>query len=92
MPQRVRKKAKRAAPAGRAVRPARKSQTAPDGDARLRAVIRECDQLKNELARARARIAALEAQGAALEAQRVQVVNRIDWIIDSLHNVLEGEA
>ncbi len=38
--------------------------------------------LEIELERARARIRELEAS-------RVEAVNRIDWVIDSLHNVVE---
>ncbi len=45
---------------------------------------RERDILKAELETARAEIAALQQQ-------RDQIVNRIDWIIDSLHTLLEDE-
>lgn len=45
---------------------------------------RERDRLKAELAAAHARIAELEAQ-------RDQIANRIDWIIDSLSSLLEEE-
>lgn len=51
--------------------------------ARLAQIERERDELKTRLAAAEARIAELEHQ-------RVDVVNRIDWIIDSLQNVLEA--
>jgi chromosome segregation ATPase len=50
--------------------------------ARLAQIERERDELK-------ARLVAAEARIAELEHQRVEVVNRIDWIIDSLQNVLE---
>ena len=42
----------------------------------------ERDQLKADLALARKRIAELEAQRAAL-------ADRIDWVIDSLHSLLD---
>ena len=49
---------------------------------RDRSLQEECEQLRAELAKARGRIAELEAQ-------RETVVNRIDWVIDSLHTLLE---
>lgn len=51
---------------------------------RATALERERDQLKAELAAARAEIARLEGQ-------RKDVANRIDWLIDSLHNIVEGD-
>ncbi len=45
----------------------------------------ERDRLKAELAAAKERIARLEES-------RAQVVNRIDWVIDSLHTLIEDEA
>ena len=51
----------------------------------LEALERERDQLKAQLADAQARIARLEQA-------RDEAVNRIDWAIDSLHNVLESDA
>lgn len=45
----------------------------------------ERDQLKAELEAARRRIAELEAA-------RAQVLDRIDWAIDSLHNVIESDT
>lgn len=50
--------------------------------AALRAVEAERDALRAELEVARARIAELERA-------REQVLNRIDWVIDSLHNLIE---
>jgi sugar-specific transcriptional regulator TrmB len=44
----------------------------------------ERDRLEQELTKAQARIRALEED-------RDQVVNRIDWVIDSLRNLLENE-
>jgi hypothetical protein len=35
---------------------------------------------------------AAEARIAALEQERLDILNRIDWVIDSLHNVLEGRS
>jgi hypothetical protein len=39
-----------------------------------------------------AALAAAEARIAVLERERVDILNRIDWVIDSLHNVLEGRS
>jgi hypothetical protein len=38
------------------------------------------------------RLAAAEARIERLESQRLDVLNRIDWAIDSIHNVLERET
>jgi hypothetical protein len=46
---------------------------------------RERDALKGELAAAEARIAALEQQ-------RTELLNRIDWALDSLHSLLERQG
>jgi predicted RNase H-like nuclease (RuvC/YqgF family) len=54
-------------------------------EARAKALERERDGLKAELERARARIAVLEERGS-------QVANRIDWVIDSLHNLAGKNA
>ena len=52
---------------------------------RVKALERERDRLKTQLAEAETRIARLEES-------RAEAVNRIDWVIDSLHNVLENGA
>jgi uncharacterized coiled-coil DUF342 family protein len=49
-------------------------------EARAKALERERDGLKAELEAARARIALLEESGS-------QVVNRINWVINSLNNL-----
>lgn len=53
----------------------------------------------DDVARLSARVVELERDLAAarqqisdLEALREQALNRIDWAIDSLHNVLDGEG
>lgn len=51
-------------------------------EARAKALERERDGLKAELEAARAQIAVLEES-------RSQVVNRIDWVIDSLQTLAE---
>ena len=43
---------------------------------------RECEQLKAELAEVRARVAELEKA-------RTDAMDRIDWAIDSLHNLIQ---
>ncbi len=55
------------------------------GKALVEALERERDELKSQLAAARASIIKLEQA-------RDEAVNRIDWAIDSLHNLLESEA
>ena len=49
------------------------------------ALERERDQLK-------AKLVAAEAAIAKLQQARDEAVNRIDWAIDSLHNLLESDA
>ncbi len=88
MAQRVSQKGKRQAPpprqrTGRAARRSRpKTQT---GRRAWRRPSSERDQLKAQLAEAQAMIAKLEQA-------RDEAVSRIDWAIDSLHNVLESDA
>lgn len=81
MAQREREKAKRGA-----ARPAETTASTSDVvqrlEARTKALERERDALKAELELARARVAVLEES-------RSQAVNRIDWVIDSLHNLSE---
>ena len=60
-------------------------QAATDSDAAGTQLEQELRALKGELAAARARITELEQS-------RAQVVNRIDWIIDSLHNIRDRQA
>jgi hypothetical protein len=48
----------------------------------IKALERERDRLKAQLQETKERLARLEES-------RTEVVNRIDWVIDSLHNVLE---
>lgn len=84
MVQRVTKTGKRPA-ARRGAEPAGGAATpAADLDARLAAITAERDAALAELAEARRHIAALEAA-------RAQVVDRIDWIVDSLKSVIEAE-
>lgn len=51
----------------------------------VEALERERDELKAQLAVAQASIAKLERA-------RDEALNRIDWTIDSLHNLLESDA
>jgi hypothetical protein len=83
MAERVTGKAKRTAVSHRAT--GRAADAGRQGQQRIEALERERDRLKTELAGALARIARLEAA-------RDEAVNRIDWALDSLHNVLETDA
>ena len=66
---------------GRSVRAETKSSTV----GRVEALERERDQL-------RAKLVAAEAAISKLQQARDEAVNRIDWAIDSLHNLLESDA
>lgn len=47
------------------------------------------EELQRERLELRDKLAAAEARIAVLEGQRVDALNRIDWVIDSIQNVLE---
>lgn len=85
MAERVRQKSKRrAAPMHRSAR------AAPPGGRRggggqVEALEKERDQLK-------AQLVAAQAQIVKLEEARDEAVERIDWALDSLHNLLESDA
>lgn len=85
MAQRVSQKGKRQALPPRQ----RTGRATPDprrnGEARLETAESERDQLKAQLAEAQTMIAKLEQA-------RDEALSRIDWAIDSLHNVLESDA
>ncbi len=84
MAQRKAKTAKRPAK-----RPSRTTKAASEAklklETRITSLEKERDRLKAQLEVAGERITSLE-QG------RDDVVNRIDWVIDSLHNAIESEA
>jgi chromosome segregation ATPase len=46
-------------------------------------------ELEAECARLRAELAEAQARLGELEAQRKALANRIDWVIDSLHSLLD---
>lgn len=77
----AKKTRKRAVPSDRSDAPTRaaKGKVPPAAAADLEA---ECLRLREELARAQARIAELEHN-------RDQVLDRIAWIVDSLHNLVD---
>jgi chromosome segregation ATPase len=54
-------------------------------EAEAKSLVRERDVLRAELEMARARIKALESTHA-------DVANRIEWVIDSLHNLSDKSA
>jgi hypothetical protein len=64
--------------------PARAKEDAHEAQETIEALIRERDGLRSELLAANAQIAALVAR------QR-NVLNRIDWVVDSLNSLAEGE-
>lgn len=86
MAQRVTQKGKRQAAPPRQ-RSGRAAPADPKRNAlgRLEALERERDALKAQLADAQVNIVQLEKA-------RDEAVNRIDWAIDSLHNLLESDA
>ncbi len=84
MAERASRKSKRPAPrraAGRGVG----TDSAERPASGLKSLERERDRLKVQLKEAEERIARLEES-------RTEAVNRIDWVINSLHNVLENGA
>ncbi len=85
MAQREREKVRRtAARSARAAAPVQ--DAAVDGlESRLRDTERERDRLRLELEAARARVTALEES-------RRQAASRIDWIIDSLHSLIDKDT
>jgi predicted RNase H-like nuclease (RuvC/YqgF family) len=84
MAKREREKAKR--PAARASEGTQgMSEAMQRLEARAKVLELERDGLKSELEAARARIAMLEES-------RKKVANRIDWVIDSLHNLAEKDT
>jgi hypothetical protein len=83
MAERVTRKSKRSSPRRAGERPVAGFDSADRQGQRIKSLERECERLKSQLAEANERIAALEQR-------RAEAVNRIDWVIDSLHNVLEN--
>ncbi len=85
MAARAGQKTKRQAPSRRTGRASASSRSTEWYDQRIKALEAERDRLKNQLTEAEERIGRLEES-------RNETVNRIDWVIDSLHNVLEQGA
>jgi len=83
MAERVSRKGKRPAPRQAAERAVAAFDSADRQGQRIKLLERECERLKARLSQANERIAALDQR-------RVEAVNRIDWVLDSLHNVLEN--
>jgi ribosomal 50S subunit-associated protein YjgA (DUF615 family) len=90
MAERVSQKSKRqAAP----VRPAARSSSARAAPAASkRTAAAEIDALEKERDQLKAQLAAAKAQLIKLEQARDEAVGRIDWALDSLHNLLENGA
>ena len=83
MAQRVTRKGKRPAARRTGERAVTAFDSADRQGQRIKSLERECERLKTQLAEANERVAALEQR-------RAEAVNRIDWVLDSLHNVLEN--
>lgn len=77
-------KARRSAPRKKNA-PAQLASAVERLESRLSTLQSERDTLKADLKAALARIGELEAA-------QTDAANRIDWVIDSLHNVLEDKA
>ena len=84
MAQRKAKTAKRPAK-----RPSRTTKAASEAKLKLETRIKA---LEKERERLKARLEVAGERTASLEQGRDDVVNRIDWVIDSLHNAIESEA
>jgi hypothetical protein len=85
MAERVTQKVKRKAASVRQVGRAAPVEAKRTNGERITALEKERDQLKAQLASAQAQIIRLEQA-------RDEAVSRIDWALDSLHNVLESDA
>ena len=85
MADRARAKAKRPTTRRRTDGRGGATQTADRSAQRIKSLEQEREQLKAQLADAEKRISQLEAS-------RAETVNRIDRVLDSLHNVLESGA
>lgn len=85
MAARARQKSKRQAPRRRTERISVSTRSIEWYAQRVKALETERDRLKTQLAEAQERIGRLEES-------RNEAVNRIDWVIDSLHNVLQQGA
>ncbi|CFW99877.1 conserved protein of unknown function [Candidatus Filomicrobium marinum] len=76
---------KRAAPAKTARKASKSGVTLKKLETEARALKKERDSLRAELTAAKKRIAELEAINE-------NAVNRIDWVLDSLHTLLEKKS
>lgn len=85
MAERAARKSKRPASRRREEAVGASTETAGGQTQRIKALERERDRLKNQLKEAEERIKRLEDS-------RTEAVNRIDWVIDSLHTVLGSGA
>lgn len=94
--QRDSAKAKR--PAGRsnsgarATAAAAKPRPAAGAGVGAAASVGEVETLRAQVADLERQLKLAQGRVADLEQLRTQALNRIDWAIDSLHNVLEGEV
>ncbi len=67
--------------------PERSTARSKRGDATAARKPRAGTGLEEENARLRAELAAAHARIAELELKNTEIINRIDWVIDSLHNL-----
>ena len=79
----------------KAVRQTRRTEPAASAKSGLKASevsLARLKTLEHERNDARQKLAAAELRIKELEATQDQVVNRIDWVIDSLHNLKQDDA
>lgn len=83
----------KAPPAKKSVsRPAKTEAAVPPRDPAIAALEERVKALEAERSTLTAQLSEARARIAKLEAARTQVVNRIDWVIDSLKGLVEGEG
>ena len=90
MAERVSQKSKRQAAPERPAARRSSARAAPAAPKRTAAA--EIDALEKERDQLKAQLAAAKAQLIKLEQARDEAVGRIDWALDSLHNLLENGA
>jgi hypothetical protein len=80
----------RGAAAGKGRAPARRTSSENGSALEAPALLARVVKLESERDRLRAELEKAESRIRALEEGRDQVLNRIDWVIDSLRNLIDG--